>query len=96
MSDVEQYIEKRTQWDVEFADGFEPGYTNFKIGVLLRQARESAGLTQEEVARRLCTKKSAISRIENHADDVRLSTLVRYAHAVGTNIQVRLARVREA
>jgi cytoskeletal protein RodZ len=37
------------------------------VGVLLRQAREDAGLTQEEVARRLETQKSAISRIENHA-----------------------------
>jgi hypothetical protein len=51
----------------EFADGFEVGYTNFKIGVMLRQAREAAGLTQEEVARQLNTTKSAISRIENHA-----------------------------
>jgi len=92
MSDVKQYIEKRIQSDAEFADGLELGYANFKIGVLLRQARESAGLTQEEVARRLHTKKSAISRIENHADDVRLSTLRRYAEAVGTNLQIKLAR----
>ena len=92
MSDVERYIEKRVQYDDEFAEGFEVGYTNFKIGVMLRQAREAAGLTQEEVARRLRTRKSAISRIENHADDVRLSTLRRYAEAVGTNLQVRLAR----
>ena len=92
MSDVERYIEKRVQYDDEFAEGFEVGYTNFKIGVMLRQAREAAGLTQEEVARRLRTRKSAISRIENHADDVRLSTLRRYAEAVGANLQVRLAR----
>jgi len=92
MSDVKRYIERRVQYDDEFAEGFEVGYANFKIGVMLRQAREAAGLTQEEVARRLRTKKSAISRIENHADDVRLSTLRRYAEAVGTNLQVRLAR----
>jgi len=54
----------------------------------LRQAREEAGLTKEEVARRLHTKKSTISRIENHADDVRLSTLRRYAEAVGANLQI--------
>jgi DNA-binding XRE family transcriptional regulator len=92
MNDVKRYIEKRIQSDAEFADGLELGYANFKIGVLLRQARESAGLTQEEVARRLHTKKSAISRIENHADDVRLSTLRRYAEAVGANLQIKLAR----
>ena len=88
MSDVIRYIKKRTKQDKEFAEGFEVGYTDFKIGVVLRQAREAAGLTQEEVARRLHTQKSAISRIENHADDVRLSTLRRYAEAVGANLQI--------
>jgi HTH-type transcriptional regulator/antitoxin HipB len=90
MSDIFQYIQKRLAHDEEFAEDFEEGYTDFKIGVILRQARESAGLTQEEVARRLQTKKSAISRIENHANDVRLSTLRRYADAVGANLQIRL------
>jgi HTH-type transcriptional regulator / antitoxin HipB len=58
----------------------------------LRQDREAAGLTQDEIAQRLQTKKSAISRIENHADDVRLSTIRRYAEAVGANLQIRLAK----
>jgi HTH-type transcriptional regulator / antitoxin HipB len=92
MSDVKRYIQKRTKSDAEFAANFDAGYADFKIGVILRQARESAGLTQEEVARKLKTKKSAISRIENHADDVRLSTLRRYADAVGASLQIRLAR----
>jgi len=92
MSDVKRYVQKRAERDIEFAKNFEEGYADFKIGVILRQAREEAGLTQEEVARRLRTKKSAISRIENHADDVRLSTLRRYANAVGANLQIRLAQ----
>ena len=92
MSDVKRYTEKRIKIDTDFADGFEVGYANFKIGVMLRQAREAAGLTQEEVARQLNTTKSAISRIENHAEDIRLSTLNRYAKAVGANLQIRLAR----
>jgi HTH-type transcriptional regulator / antitoxin HipB len=91
MSDVKRYIRKRAKGDAEFAQNYEAGYADFKIGVILRQARESAGLTQEELARRLKTKKSSISRIENHADDVRLSTLRRYADAVGANLQIRLA-----
>ena len=91
MSDVKRYIQKRTKHDKSFADGFETGYATFKIGVMLRQAREASGMTQEEVAVRLRTKKSAISRIENHADDVRLSTIRRYAEAVGANLQIKLA-----
>jgi len=96
MSDVKRYIQKRAERDAEFAENYEIGYADFKIGVILRQARESAGLTQEEVARRLKTKKSAISRIENHADDVRLSTLRRYADAIGANLQIKLAHSQRA
>lgn len=90
MSDVKRYIQKRSAKDRAFAENFDPGYADFKIGVVLRQARESAGLTQEDVARRLQTQKSAISRIENHADDVRLSTLRKYADAIGAPLQIRL------
>jgi len=96
MSDVKKYVQKRAKRDPEFAENYEAGYADFKIGVILRKARESAGLTQEEVARRLRTKKSAISRIENHADDVRLSTLRRYADAVGTNLLIRLSNTPRA
>ena len=91
MSDVKRYVEKRSQHDKVFRENYAEGYEDFKIGVILRQAREAAGLTQEEVARRLKTQKSAISRIENHADDVRLSTLRRYADAIGANLQIELA-----
>ncbi len=96
MSDVKEYIQKRAARDAEFAENFDAGYADFKIGVILRQARESAGLTQEEVARRLRTQKSAISRIENHADDVRLSTIRRYADAVGANFQIRVAHSQKS
>lgn len=92
MSDVKRYIQERAERDAEFAGNYAEGYADFKIGVILRQAREAAGLTQEEVARRLKTKKSAVSRIENHADDVRISTLRRYADAIGANLQIRLVQ----
>jgi HTH-type transcriptional regulator / antitoxin HipB len=91
MSDVKGYVQNRAKRDPEFAENYDSGYSDFKIGVVLRQAREAAGLTQDEVARKLKTKKSAISRIENHADDVRLSTIRRYAKAVGANLQIRLS-----
>jgi HTH-type transcriptional regulator/antitoxin HipB len=91
MSDVKRYIKNRSERYPEFAENYAVGYADFKIGVILRQAREAAGLTQEEVAQKLQTKKSAISRIENHAGDVRLSTIQRYAEAVGAKLQIRLA-----
>ena len=58
---------------------------------VLCQARESAGLTQEDLANRLETKKTAISRIENHAEDIKLSTLDRVAKALGKRLHVRIA-----
>ena len=91
MSDLKKYIAKRKKTDKEFAAGFEEGYEQFKIGVVLRQARESAGLTQEELALRLKTKKTAISRIENHAEDIKLSTLDRVAKALGKRLEVNIA-----
>jgi ribosome-binding protein aMBF1 (putative translation factor) len=90
MSDLKKYTRERKKKDIEFAKGFEEGYGQFKIGVMLRQAREKAGLTQEELARRLKTKKTSISRIENHAEDIKLSTLKRTASALGKRLQVSI------
>lgn len=90
MSDLQQYINKRKRRDPQFAEGFEVGYANFKVGVLLKQAREKAGMTQDQAARRLRTKKSAISRMENHADDMPLSKIQRYAKALGKNLRVEI------
>ena len=55
------------------------------------EARETAGMTQEELAGRLRTKKTAISRIENHAEDIKLSTLEKFAHALGKRLKLEVA-----
>lgn len=91
MSHLKKYISKRKKTEKEFAKDYDKGFENFKIGVMLRQARESEGLTQEEIAKRLNTKKSAISRIENHSEDIRLSTLRKYAKALGKEIRLEIA-----
>ena len=90
MDDLQRYIEQRKDVDLDFAKSFDEGYEQFKIGELLRYARERAGLTQEELAGKLNTKKSAISRIENHSEDIRLSTLFHYAEALGKKLQVSI------
>ncbi len=88
MSDLKKYIDRRKSEDNEFRDGYEEGFKTFKIGVLLRQAREASGLTPEQVAEKLNTKKSAISRIENHAEDIRLSTLEKFVSVLGRKLEV--------
>ncbi len=90
MSDVKKFIDdSKKSHPKEFAD-FDSEYETFKLGVLLKQARSEAGLTQEEVAKRLKTTKSVISRMENHANDIRLSTLEKFATAVGKQLSVAL------
>ena len=90
MSDLQKYIEKRKATDPEFAKDFDVGYEQFKIGVLLKQERERVGLTQEQLANKLHTKKTAISRIENHAEDIKLSTLERFAQALGKQLHLEI------
>lgn len=58
-------------------DQYEEGFEAFKIGVLIQEARKQRHLTQEELAIKSGTTKNYISRIENNASDIRLSTLMR-------------------
>lgn len=60
---------------IEKRDELESGYKNFKIGALIHEARLEKGLTQEELAIRVGTTKSYISKIENNVKEVRISTL---------------------
>jgi ribosome-binding protein aMBF1 (putative translation factor) len=53
----------------------EKGYQEFKLGVLIQEARLEKGLTQEELAERCGTNKAYISKVENDVKDVRISTL---------------------
>lgn len=91
MKKLSQYIQKRKVRDHNFANKFDVGYDDFKIGVLLKQIREEAGITQDELARKLNTQKTAISRIENHAEDIKLSTLQKVAEALGKTLHVQIA-----
>ena len=60
---------KREEWEQEFEA--------FKLGVLIEEARKILKMTQEELALKSSTNKAYISRIENDASDIRLSTLMR-------------------
>ena len=90
MSDLQSYIQKRLARDSEFAEGFAEGYEEFKLGVLLRHAREMAGLSQADIAHRIGTPTSTIIQIESHAENVRLSLLRQYAEALGKNLYITL------
>ena len=91
MSDLKRYVRERKEKDKTFALNYDQAYDEFKIGVLLRRAREAAGLSQEALAKKLKTQKTAISRIENHAEDIKLSTLEKVASALGKHIKIAIA-----
>ncbi len=62
---------------VEARENYEQEYEAFKLGVMLQELRKEQGMTQEQLAEKCGTTKTYISRIENDASDIRLSTLMR-------------------
>jgi len=61
----------------ETREKYEQEYEAFKLGVMLQELRKELGMTQEQLAKKCDTTKTYISRIENNASDIRLSTLMR-------------------
>jgi HTH-type transcriptional regulator/antitoxin HipB len=58
-------------------DIYEQEFEAFKLGVMLQEMRKKQKMTQEQLAKKCGTTKTYISRIENDASDIRLSTLMR-------------------
>ena len=76
-----------------FAEAYDALELEYQVANQLLRARARAGLTQDAVAERMGTTKSAISRLESagkHAPS--LNTLQRYARAVGCDIRIKLVR----
>jgi transcriptional regulator with XRE-family HTH domain len=72
--------------------GFEQvGEQRREIVAQLVRVRHQLGLSQTEVAARMRTSQSAVARLESGDGDVRLSSLQRYAEAVGRDLRWRLA-----
>jgi ribosome-binding protein aMBF1 (putative translation factor) len=71
-------------------DQFEIECDAFVIGEQLKDERLKAGLTQEQLADRIGTKKSFISRVERGRADIQLSTLVKLFRGLGRQVSVRV------
>ncbi len=73
---LDQFINEQHGFEgTEKRNTFDEGYTEFKLGVLLQQARLNKGMTQEELAEKCGTNKGYITRVENNIKEVRISTL---------------------
>jgi len=90
MSDLFVYIENRKKKDSEFEKSFETGCDKFKVGLLLKELRKKEEMTQEELKIKLKTKKNVISWMENHTEDIRLSTISKVAEVFGKKSKLRL------
>ena len=74
-----------------FSEAYEALDREYHIIRQLLEARTRAGLTQEAVAQRMGTTKSAISRLEGSGKhSPSLATLRRYAQAVGCELEIKL------
>lgn len=60
------------------------------IGMELAKQRKRAGMTQAELAKKIGTSTPQLSRTERRPENVNMRTLIRYAEAVGMNLDVRL------
>jgi DNA-binding XRE family transcriptional regulator len=88
VSDLKAYITRRRQSDAEYSRGYQFGYEEFKTGLVLRTLRLRGGMTQEEFAKKMHMNTEAVSRMENHPADSRLSTLMRAVRVFGKDLHI--------
>jgi DNA-binding XRE family transcriptional regulator len=73
----------------EKRDNFEERAQYFVISEILKDARKEAKMTQEQLAEKVGTKKSYISRLENGKCDIQLSTLYRiFEYGLGKRVNL--------
>jgi transcriptional regulator with XRE-family HTH domain len=92
-------MKKRNSWDAylkqqlknpKVRQAFEEESRILDLGIALAKSRSSQGLTQEAVAKRIGTSAPQISRTEKAPENANVKTLMRYAHAVGMELKVKL------
>ncbi len=89
---LSEFIDKKVgKKGTKKRDEFESDYEAFRLGVLIQQARQEKGLTQEQVAELSGTNKSYISKLEKDLKDVRFSTLQRIiTEGLGGHLEISI------
>ncbi len=92
LKSLDQFIdEKIGKKGTDKRERFEAEYDAFKLGVLIQQAREEKGLTQEQLAELAGTNKSYISKLERNLKDIRFSTLQRIINnGLGGHLEISI------
>jgi ribosome-binding protein aMBF1 (putative translation factor) len=86
--DLEALIQEFSAADPEFPLALAAAEERLAIMMRLKAARKAARLSRAAVAARMGTSESAVARMEGGALDARISTVVRFAAAVGVRLQV--------
>jgi ribosome-binding protein aMBF1 (putative translation factor) len=87
--DLDHFLEEELR-DPEFRAAYEDAAARSALLRALVNRRGERGISQSEVAARMGTTQSAVSDLERGATDPRLSTLQRYARALGYQLSVQL------
>jgi DNA-binding XRE family transcriptional regulator len=92
LKSLDQFIDEKIGIKgTEKRERFETEYDAFKLGVLIQQAREKKGLTQEQLAKLAGTNKSYISKLERNLKDIRFSTLQRIINeGLGGHLEISI------
>jgi len=95
---VNAKIAKKVLSDPELREIYERKHREIEIALLMRKTREKAKLSQEDVAERMHTTRSAISRLEScgigrHSPSI--ETLLKYAHVLGYAVKINLSPIKE-
>jgi transcriptional regulator with XRE-family HTH domain len=85
-------LKKKWHADPRFRQAYEALKPEFAIARQLITARGRAGLSQAEVARRMGTTQSTVARLESGQRLPAMSSLQRYADAIGHRLEVRLVQ----
>lgn len=88
MNDVDRMIQERAAKSPGFEGLVEKELAELRVGIVIKELRQKNGITQEELARRIQTTKSAVSRLENRSGGARLATLEKVAHAFGKELVI--------
>jgi Predicted transcriptional regulator with C-terminal CBS domains len=87
---LDEIIVGRTKENPEFAEMVEAALERRQLLRALAKRRAQKGITQQIVAERMSTSQSAVARMEAGEVDARLSTVERYAAAVGQRVEWNL------
>lgn len=91
---LDEIIDERSERNPEFPDLVEAALRRRQLLRELAARREKLGLSQTLVAARMGTSQSAVARLEAGEIDAKLSTVERFAAALGQKVEWRVAKVR--